>query len=220
MCSDLDCGAEMKTILCFGDSNTWGYSPQTGTRFPPDIRWTGVLQKSLGDNYRVIEEGLNGRTTFINEEGEEARPLRSGSDVLQIILESHRPLDFVTIMLGTNDLKLEFNLSVEEIALGAKELCETVLNSEYLADNIPQILLISPTHIGSTIMPDQEEFFNQAREKSYQFAEHYQKVATELNIHFLDASKIVTPSDGEGVHWDGDQHIKFGKYLSETIKKY
>ena len=77
----------MKTILCFGDSNTWGYSPQTGTRFPPDIRWTGVLQKSLGDNYRVIEEGLNGRTTFINEEGEEARPLRSGSDVLQIILE-------------------------------------------------------------------------------------------------------------------------------------
>ena len=171
MCSDLDCGAEMKTILCFGDSNTWGYSPQTGTRFPPDIRWTGVLQKSLGDNYRVIEEGLNGRTTFINEEGEEARPLRSGSDVLQIILESHRPLDFVTIMLGTNDLKLEFNLSVEEIALGAKELCETVLNSEYLADNIPQILLISPTHIGSTIMPDQEEFFNQAREKSYQFAE-------------------------------------------------
>ena len=207
----------MKTILCFGDSNTWGYSPQTGTRFPPDIRWTGVLQKSLGDNYRVIEEGLNGRTTFINEEGEEARPLRSGSDVLQIILESHRPLDFVTIMLGTNDLKLEFNLSVEEIALGAKELCETVLNSEYLADNIPQILLISPTHIGSTIMPDQEEFFNQAREKSYQFAEHYQKVATDLNIHFLDASKIVTPSDGEGVHWDGDQH---NKIASETIKKY
>ena len=106
----------MKNILCFGDSNKWGYSPQDGNRHPPEIRWTGVLQKSLGANYHVIEEGLNGRTTFINEEGEEARPLRSGSDVLQIILESHRPLDFVTIMLGTNDLKLEFNLSVEEIA--------------------------------------------------------------------------------------------------------
>ena len=211
---------QMKNVLCFGDSNTWGYSPQDGCRFPPNIRWTGVLQESLGNRYHIIEEGLNGRTTFINEEGYEARPLRSGSDVLQIILESHRPLDFVTIMLGTNDLKLEFNLSVEEIALGAKELCETVLNSEYLVDNVPQILLISPTHIGSTIMPDQEEFFNQAREKSYQFAEHYQKVATDLNIHFLDASKIVTPSDGEGVHWDADQHVKFGKYLAETIKKY
>ena len=179
-----------------------------------------MLQKSLGNGYHIIEEGLNGRTTFINEEGEGGRPLRSGSDILQVILESHRPLDFVTIMLGTNDLKLEFNLSVEEIALGAKELCETVLNSEYLADNVPQILLISPTHIGSTIMPDQEEFFNQAREKSHQFAEHYQKIANDLNIHFLDASKIVTPSNGEGVHWDAEQHIKFGKYLAETIKKY
>ena len=209
----------MKHILCFGDSNTWGYSPQDGSRFSPDVRWTGVLQKTLGTDYRIIEEGLNGRTTFINEEGEDARPFRSGSDVLQIILESHRPLDFVIIMLGTNDLKVEFNLSAEEIAKGAKELCETVLNSEYLADNIPQVLLISPTLIGSTIMPDQEEFFNQAREKSHRFAEHYQKAASDLGIHFLDAAKIVTPSEGEGVHWDADQHIKFGKELSVKIKE-
>ena len=206
----------MKNILCFGDSNTWGYSPGDGTRYPLDIRWTGVLQQSLGNDYRIIEEGLNGRTTFINED---ERPFRSGSDVLPIILESHRPLDFVTIMLGTNDLKLEFNLTVEQIAQGAKELCETVLNSEYLADNLPQILLISPTHIGSTIMPDQEEFFKQARGKSYLFAEYYQKVASDLGIHFLDAAKIVEPSEGEGVHWDADQHIKFGKELKLVIEK-
>ena len=204
----------MKNILCFGDSNTWGYSPQDGNRFPPDIRWTGVLQKSLGADYRIIEEGLNGRTTFINED---ERPLRSGSDVLQILLESHRPLDFVIIMLGTNDLKVEFNLSVEEIAQGAKTLCEMVLNSEYLADNIPQILLVSPTHIGSTIMPDQEEFFNQAREKSYQFAEHYEKAAAEIGVHFLDAANIVGPSKVDGVHWDADQHVKFGKCLAQIL---
>jgi len=208
----------MKNILCFGDSNTWGYSPQDGIRFSLDIRWTGVLQKSLGPSYRIIEEGLNGRTIFVNEEGKEARSLRSGSDVLPVILESHRPLDLVTIMLGTNDLKLEFNLTVEQIAQGAKELCKTVLNSEYLADNLPQILLISPTHIGSTIMPEQEEFFNQAREKSYQFAEYYQKVTSDLGIHFLDAAKIVEPSEGEGVHWDADQHIKFGKELKRIIE--
>lgn len=208
----------MKNILCFGDSNTWGYSPQDGIRFSLDIRWTGVLQKSLGPSYRIIEEGLNGRTIFVNEEGKEARSLRSGSDVLPVILESHRPLDLVTIMLGTNDLKLEFNLTVEQIAQGAKELCKTVLNSEYLADNLPQILLISPTHIGSTIMPEQEEFFNQAREKSYQFAECYQKVTSDLGIHFLDAAKIVEPSEGEGVHWDADQHIKFGKELKRVVE--
>ena len=209
----------MKNILCFGDSNTWGYSPVDGTRFPPDIRWTGVLQKSLGADYHVIEEGLNGRTTFINEEGAEARPLRSGSDVLQVILESHRPLDFVTIMLGTNDLKLEFNLTAEQIAQGAKELCETVLNSEYLEDNPPQILLISPTLIGSTIMPDEEEFFEQAREKSLQFAEHYEKAAFDLGVHFLDAAKIVTAREGEGVHWDADQHQNFGQLLSDLVPK-
>ena len=205
----------MKNILCFGDSNTWGYSPQDGSRFPPNVRWTGTLQKTLGIDYNIIEEGLNGRTTFINEEGEDARPFRSGSDVFSMMLESHRPLDLVTIMLGTNDLKLEFNLSVEEIAQGVKELCEIVLSSEYLIDNPPKLLLISPIHIGSTIQPDQEEFFEQAREKSYQFAEHYQRVAEELGIHFLDAAKIVSPSEGEGVHWDADQHIKFGKVLAQ-----
>ena len=207
----------MNNILCFGDSNTWGYSPVDGTRYPTNIRWTGVLQKSLGADYHVIEEGLNGRTTFINEEGDEARPLRSGSDVLQVILESHRPLDFVIIMLGTNDLKLEFNLTAEQIAQGAKELCETVLNSEYLVDNPPQILLISPTHIGSTIMPDEEEFFEQAREKSLQFAEHYEKAAAELGVHFLDAASIVVPSKVDGVHWDADQHVKFGKYVAQIL---
>ena len=207
----------MKNILCFGDSNTWGYSPQDGNRFPPDIRWTGVLQKSLGADYRIIEEGLNGRTTFINEEGEGARPFRSGSDVLQIILESHRPLDFVIIMLGTNDLKVEFNLSVEEIAQGAKTLCEMVLNSEYLADNIPQILLVSPTHIGSTIIPDQEEFFNKARGQSLQFAEYYEKAAVELGVHFLDAANIVNVSEVDGVHWDADQHVKFGKCVAQIL---
>ena len=168
----------------------------------------------------MIEEGLNGRTTFINEEGEDARPFRSGSDVLPFLLESHRPLDLVTIMLGTNDLKVEFDLSVEEIAQGAKDLCEMVINSEYLAENPPQILLISPTLIGSTIMPDEEEFFEQAREKSLQFAEHYEKAAADLGVHFLDAAKIVTASEGEGVHWDADQHVKFGEELSARIRQH
>ncbi len=206
----------MKNILCFGDSNTWGYEPLVARRYPADVRWTGVLQRSLGSDYRVIEEGLNGRTTFISEN---ERPLRSGSDVLPIILESHRPLDLAIIMLGTNDLKLEFNLTVAEIAQGAKTLCEMVLNSEYLADNIPQILLVSPTHIGSTVIPDQEEFFNKARGQSIQFAEHYEKAAVELGVHFLDAAKIVKVSEVDGVHWDADQHVKFGNELASLVRQ-
>ena len=122
-------------------------------------------------------------------------------------------------MLGTNDLKLEFNLTVAEIAQGAKTLCEMVLNSEYLADNIPQILLVSPTHIGSTVIPDQEEFFNKARGQSIQFAEHYEKAAVELGVHFLDAAKIVKVSEVDGVHWDADQHVKFGNELASLVRQ-
>ena len=206
----------MKNILCFGDSNTWGYSPLDGSRYSQDIRWTGVLQRSLGSDYRVIEEGLNGRTTFISED---ERPLRSGSDVLPIILESHRPLDLAIIMLGTNDLKLEFNLTVAEIAQGAKTLCELVMNSEYLEDHPPEILLISPTHIGHNILPEDKEFFDQARGKSLQFAELFEKAAAELGIHFLDAAKIAKVSEVDGVHWDADQHIKFGELLSGLTQK-
>ena len=98
----------MKNILCFGDSNTWGYSPLDKSRHPIDRRWTGMLQQALGPEHRILEQGLNGRTTFKNEEGEDAKPMRSGSQALPMILESQRPLDLVIVMLGTNDVKNRF----------------------------------------------------------------------------------------------------------------
>ena len=205
----------MKTVLCFGDSNTWGYEPLVARRYPADVRWTGVLQNSLGDGFRVIEEGLNGRTNVTNEA---ERPIRSGLDVLPVILESHRPLDLVVIMLGTNDLKHDFNLSAEQIADGARQVCRCVIDCEYLLDNPPQILLISPTHV--ELMTEEEQgLFIGAIEKSRELAGHYQAVAENLGIHFLDASKIVVKTDLDGVHWDASQHHDFGKALSVIIKQ-
>tara|TARA_B100000749_G_scaffold241460_1_gene201792 strand:- start:66 stop:689 length:624 start_codon:yes stop_codon:yes gene_type:complete len=203
----------MKNILCFGDSNTWGYSPVDGTRYPAHIRWTGVLQNSLGDGFRVIEEGLNGRTNVTNEE---ERPIRSGLDVLSVLLESHRPLDLVVIMLGTNDLKHDFDLSVEQIADGARQVCRCVIDCEYLVDNPPQILLISPTHV-ELVTAEEQDLFIGAIDKSRELAGHYQAVAEDLGIHFLDASKIVVKTDLDGVHWDANQHHDFGEALSGTI---
>ena len=203
----------MKNILCFGDSNTWGYEPLVARRYPASVRWTGVLQNSLGDGFRVIEEGLNGRTNVTNEE---ERPIRSGLDVLPVILESHRPLDLVVIMLGTNDLKHDFDLSAEQIADGARQVCRSVIGCEYLVDNPPEILLISPTHV--ELMTEEEQgLFIGAIEKSRELAEHYQVVAENLGIHFLDASKIVVKTDLDGVHWDAEQHKAFGKALTGTI---
>ena len=54
----------MYRILCYGDSNTWGYIPLTEKRYPPEVRWTGRLQRLLGPDYQVLEDGLSGRTTI------------------------------------------------------------------------------------------------------------------------------------------------------------
>src|SRR5512143_1112361 len=113
----------MQTILCFGDSNTWGYNPETAERYPPDVRWTGVLQQKLGAQYRVIEEGLNGRTTVWDDP---VQPGRNGRIYLGPCLESHRPLDAVVLFLGLNDLKVRFSATAEDIAKGAGALVEII----------------------------------------------------------------------------------------------
>lgn len=205
----------MKNILCFGDSNTWGYEPLAACRYPIDVRWTGVLQDSLGDGFRVIEEGLNGRTNATNEAD---RPMRSGLDALPILLESHRPLDLVVIMLGTNDLKHDFGLTALQIADGAREVCRAILDCEHLADDPPQILLISPTHVES-VPADERQLFLGAMEKSRELAVHYQAIANDLGLHFLDASKIVIKTDIDGVHWNIDQHQTFGVELAKVAKR-
>ena len=139
----------MKNILCFGDSNTWGYDPTSNLsqRYPIDVRWTSVLQKQLGAEYRIIEEGLNGRTTCKNlEDPDPMAPFLSGSEALPVILQTHRPLDLVIMILGTNDICI-FDQTMDEITQQARTLCEFILNYEYTFDSCPQVLLISPIHI-------------------------------------------------------------------------
>ena len=117
----------MKSILCYGDLNTWGYIPGTGERYPHDVRWTGVLKQTLGVGYHVIEEGLNGRTTVWDD------PLmdgRNGKEYLTPCLASHAPLDSVIILLGTNDLKGRFSASVFDVASGIGLLVDIIRRSE------------------------------------------------------------------------------------------
>ncbi len=98
----------IKTILCYGDSNTYGYVPETGMRYPRDIRYPGRLQNLFGEEYTVIEEGCNGRTTIHDD------PIdgwKNGLDYLKPCLNSHKPIDIVILMLGSNDLKITFHLT-------------------------------------------------------------------------------------------------------------
>jgi len=202
----------MKNILCFGDSNTWGYIPVTKQRFDYQTRWTGVLQNILGHHYRIIEEGLNGRTTVHNEA---ERPFRSGVDLLPVLMESHTNLDLLIIMLGTNDLKTKFNSSAMDIAQNIKLLCQLAMNCEY--NRTVQLLLISPTHV-VTMNEDDSLDFSGAIEESLNFTTYYHQVAKELNIYFFDASQTVNTTTQDGIHWSRQQHTDFAKSLADKIK--
>ncbi|SFC62563.1 SGNH/GDSL hydrolase family protein [Pseudoalteromonas denitrificans] len=203
----------MKNILCFGDSNTWGYTPLTTERYPLNIRWTGVLQSLLGEGFCIIEEGLNGRTCIHDDP---TRTDRNGIKLLPSILKSNSPLDLVIIMLGTNDLKASLKQTAYSISLGAKLVCESILNSEMLGLKNTQILLISPSHVEIVPEEDKDEFAH-AYDMSRKLSQYYSIIAKELDIHFYNAAKIVKTSKLDGVHWDGEQHIFFAEQLSHKI---
>jgi len=205
----------MKTVLCYGDSNTWGYDPVTQERYPGERRWVGVLSQELGDGYQVIAEGLNGRTTVWDDPIE---GYKNGKEYLIPCLESHRPLDLVVIMLGTNDLKTRFSVSAEDIALGAGVLVDIVHKSAAGPENgAPQVLLMAPPPVAK--LTESAELFEGAEIKSRRFSEHYRRVAEEHGCAFIDTSEVVVSSDVDGIHLDLSEHRKLGQAVAAQIRE-
>ena len=204
----------MKTVLCYGDSNTWGSDPETGGRFMPDVRWPGVLARELGDAFRVIEEGLSGRTTVRDDPIEGVH--KNGRTYLRACLESHKPIDLMTIMLGTNDLKERFGASASDIAQGAASLAEMALTSGCGPEGgAPVILLISPPPVGK--LTDMAEMFAGSEEKSARFAGHYGRFAEQYGCGFLDAGAMVVSSDVDGIHLEAGEHRKLGEAVAKRV---
>jgi lysophospholipase L1-like esterase len=205
----------MKTIVCYGDSNTWGYNLATADRFSITERWTGVLAQELGADYRVIEEGLNGRTTIWDDPLEEGR---NGKTYFLPCLWSHQPIDLVTIMLGTNDLKERFSKSAYDIAAGAGVLVDLALRSGAGPQGgTPQVLLMSPPVVGS--LSDYAEMFEGAVPKSEKFAGHYHRVAGQYRCHFLDTAPLITSSPLDGIHFEADQHQRLGVAVAARVRE-
>ena len=118
----------MKEILCFGDSNTYGLIPGTTRRYDRETRWTGILAEKLYDKgYRIIEEGLCGRTSVFDDA---TRDGRNGAKVLPMLLETHAPLDQVVLMLGTNDCKTYNHASADRIGKGIEKLIQQIESGE------------------------------------------------------------------------------------------
>ena len=141
----------MKRILCFGDSNTWGFAPKDGYRFDENTRWTGLVQKAL-PQYKIIEEGLNGRTALWDDPIE---GYKNGKEYLIPCLASQSPLDLVILMLGTNDCKTRFALTASDVAAGVRELANLILSSGCGPEGrAPRLLVMCPAPLRYTREPD------------------------------------------------------------------
>ncbi|NQT49058.1 hydrolase [Candidatus Kuenenbacteria bacterium] len=208
-----------KRILCFGDSYTWGYIPDTNhERFPDDIRFPKVLQKLLGENFEIIEEGLNSRT-LVNKDTRPGKEGRNGSQYLIPCLDSHDPLDLVIIMLGTNELKHKFKNSPEEIGnLLEKHFIQVILKRKSQFRNTsPQVIIVS-----LPLINEQTEYALQryvgGTEKSKKLKNIYSKIAKKNKCHFVSASELKVGSDG--VHLTKESHKALANKLNEKIESY
>jgi lysophospholipase L1-like esterase len=205
----------MKTILCYGDSNTWGFNPATKERYGRDIRWPGVFRNALGEGYLVIEEGLNGRTTVWDDPIEE---YRNGKEYLPPCLITHKPLDLVVIMLGTNDLKRRFSLSAYDIARGAGVLVEIIQRSDTgLNDQAPKVLLLAPPPVAK--LTEFVDMFEGSEVKSQKLGHYYRQIAEELGCEFFDTSEVIVSSDVDGIHLDPEEHRKLGEAVALRVKE-
>ena len=207
-----------KTVLCYGDSNTYGFNPSNGFRYPESVRWTCLLQKKLGADYKIIEEGCNGRTTVFDDPIE---GWKNGLDYLRPCLNSHKPVDIVVMMLGSNEMKEIFHASPEEIAAGAEVLVKDIIDFTSTKQGfVPEIVLVCPPEIGEGIStsPFYGSFYENAIERSRQLPPLYKKVAEDNGCIFVNAADHIKPSTVDSLHLSPEGHSRLAEVLSETIE--
>ena len=216
-----------RSILCYGDSNTWGYVPLNPDSKNTDIqrysrsdRWTGILQILLGEHFYVIEEGLNSRTTNLDYL---IPPDRNGKTYLAPCLYTHAPIDLIVLALGGNDLKTCFNRSPNDIRDGLAELIDIIQSSKY-GPNLqisPKILILPPPIPLPLIENYKDEngnpLFLDSINKSKSVAPLLLDLAKEKNCFFVDISKIISGSEIDGVHYDLVAHKKLAEIIYKKI---
>lgn len=210
----------MKRIVCFGDSNTWGYDAKTGDRFSDSIRWCTLLQRLLGSEYQVIEEGLSGRTAVSEDSLFEGL---NGYTYIHPCLMSHYPLELVVIMLGTNDTKERFGLTSYNIAQGITRIAlKAKATLEANAVETPKVLVVAPppidkkyynTEVGRSMGKDCDL-------KSQEISRYLLELLQPHGIEFLDTKGIVHMNEIDYMHLDENGHKILSKLVFDKIKKY
>jgi lysophospholipase L1-like esterase len=205
----------MYTVLCYGDSNTYGRDAVTKGRLEREIRWPGALQRLLGGDYYLIEEGLNGRTT-VWDDPVRGMFKRNGSLYLLPCLESHSPIDLVILMLGTNDCKARFCVTPYDIGESLGYLVEIILRSGCGREGAPETLILAPPPLGK--LSEYAETFSGGVEKSRELARYYSAVAERHSCRFFDTSTVIRSSKIDGLHIDPEDHGKLAEALAELVR--
>jgi lysophospholipase L1-like esterase len=207
----------MKSILCFGDSLTWGFVPNEFSRHPFEGRWPNAMAAKLGPGYRAIEEGLNGRTTAYDDET--VFEDRNGAKALPMLMVSHQPLDLVIIMLGANDLKYVARRRAFDAHLGMGRLIDIVKTITLLESSPrPELLIVSPPPVSATDDEFFSQLFNDAIEESGKLAYWYAKLAQAKGVHFFDAGQVCETSPLDAVHMDAQNTRALGEALAPVVR--
>lgn len=207
-----------RTVVCFGDSNSYGTPAMpdldTWGRFAADRRWPGVMGAALGPGWQVIEEALPGRTT-VHDDPIEGRD-RNGLSALPMVLGSHRPIDLLLVMLGTNDLKARFAVTPEDIAASVARLVLTVRASAAGPDGRPPaVMVIAPVPILEAGCL--AGFFRGGAAKSRELGRCYRAMADRLGVPMLDLGPIAAVDPLDGVHLDAEMHAVIGRAAAKAI---
>ncbi len=207
-----------KRVLCFGDSNTFGFNAKTKERFDEEVRWTRRLGKALGEEYEIIEEGLGGRTAVCDD------PLKEGLSGLTYFypcLMTHKPIDLVIIMLGTNDTKERFSFTAYNIAMGIIRLSDKVQSSMAgREEKDPPVLIVSPPPIGERYQ-EKPDFLSMGKEcdvKSKEMVAYLKAMALEKGHYFLEAGLSILMGDADYIHLDEGGHEKMAILMEDEIK--
>lgn len=207
----------MKSILCYGDSNTYGHDPRNSLRYKKELRWTTILQNLLGEDYEVINEGLNGRTTAYNRED---GAYMNGYTHLLACFATHKPVDYLIIMLGTNDCNKELHLTSNDIANGLEKLINLIENEGTLLQDIkPKIVIVTPACISEDYKtsPYFDQLDEESVKKSHEIEPLYKELARKHNCLYLDCSDLeVSSLDSE--HLTIDAHNELAHRLANLLK--
>lgn len=212
-------GSTLGRILCFGDSNTYGYDPKGG-RFDDHTRWPMALADQLGEGWSVIEEGFSGRTCVYDDPIEGG--YKSAANYLPPCLMSHNPLDLVILMLGTNDAKRRFGLTPMTIGEGMMQLIRlTRLYGLDMQGRPPEILVVSPPPISKEMRYSLhgECFGDQAIAVTEGLAAEYRRISKLLRCEFFEGGEVARVSEIDGVHLSREGHEALARGLASKVQK-